>query len=327
VEAITVYFDWNVYNKIESIASLPGEEKIVFRKIEDGLLTKRFVSPYSNAHISDLIRGYVKKTDYIDGHLQTLQHLTSNLCITQYWGEPRVRWHIRDIRAYFHQALNDKETEQTDYYKLYEELDDSVLGSLADMTFKLYCDGLKLKPIPSEFKQIYQADPIFSTIFPRTKQEMNEFALHEDLFTLRQKLSSDYVLYENFNKYLNSMKSKYPNFQKLPGMQALSKRSTGVALTWDNIWEDLSPDFKQSSNPMFDQLFNRFVTADLSGYKRDERFANLCDDALHTFYGAHCMYFVTMDERCLAKEQLVYKQFAKNVKALKPLDFVNELNL
>lgn len=327
MQVTTVYLDWNIYNKIESIANMAEDESTIYKKIEQGLLSKRIVAPYSNAHISDLIRGYVKNPNYIDGHLETLRRLTSNLCITQYWGEPRTRWHIREVGDFFKKALDDKETEQTEYYRLFEGLEDPVFGGLADKTFKTYCELLKLKPIPPAFKQIYQADPIFSTIFPRTKEDMNEYALQEDIFAMRQKLLSDYVLYKNFIKYLNSMKTKYPYLQGVPGIKAIRKRPESEALTWDNIWEDITPDFKPSSNPMFDQLFNHFVKADLSGYKRDERFANLCDDALHTFYGSHCMYFVTIDERCLAKAQLVYKQFAKNIKAMKPQDLVIELNL
>jgi hypothetical protein len=32
------------------------------------------------------------------------------------------------------------------------------------------------------------------------------------------------------------------------------------------------------------------------------------DDSLHTFYGAHCEYFVTNDERCKYKAEQTYKK-------------------
>lgn len=187
MQLITVYLDWNIFNKIEALSKLDVAERDIYRKIEDGLLTKRLIAPYSNAHISDLVRGYLKNPDYIDGHLQTLKRLTNNICIAQYWGETKAKWHLRDVKEFFEASLRDKETQKTDFYSLFDGFDDSTMGALAEFQFKMYCEGLKRKPMNPRFKEVYKEDTIFTTIYPRTKEEMTEYAFHEDLFALRQK--------------------------------------------------------------------------------------------------------------------------------------------
>ncbi len=61
----------------------------------------------------------------------------------------------------------------------------------------------------------------------------------------------------------------------------------------------------------------------MKGYQPDERFSNLIDDALHTFYGAHCDYFVTMDKRCLAKAKKIYGDLKIASKAVSLSEFVS----
>lgn len=97
-------------------------------------------------------------------------------------------------------------------------------------------------------------------------------------------------------------------------------------LTWDELWKMADPGYKESSNPVYDKIMNLFTTTDLKGYRQDEKFANLIDDALHCFYGAHCHYFVTLDGRCYDKAKIVYEKLKITTLVLKPEELVIELS-
>ena len=53
----------------------------------------------------------------------------------------------------------------------------------------------------------------------------------------------------------------------------------------------------------------------------------MIDDALHVFYGAHCDYFLTIDDKCYYKAAETYYKLGINTKALKPNEFVNNLGV
>ena len=81
-----VYLDWNVFNKIEKIETLDFQEKEIYKTIETFIMSEEIIVPYSNAHINDLHRGFLKNPDFIPEHLKTFSHLTNNLCLVQYCG-------------------------------------------------------------------------------------------------------------------------------------------------------------------------------------------------------------------------------------------------
>ncbi|MBK8369547.1 MAG: hypothetical protein IPL10_19780 [Bacteroidetes bacterium] len=68
-----VYLDWNVFDKIEKIQELEDSDKKIFSKIEQLIIDKQIICPYSNAHINDLLRGYYKNPEFIPAHLDTLK--------------------------------------------------------------------------------------------------------------------------------------------------------------------------------------------------------------------------------------------------------------
>lgn len=51
-----IYLDWNVFNKIEKKDDLDEDEKYIYSTIEKLITSQKSISPYSNAHINDLLR-------------------------------------------------------------------------------------------------------------------------------------------------------------------------------------------------------------------------------------------------------------------------------
>jgi len=314
-----VYLDWNVFNKVEKINDMGSPEREVYTHLRELILQKQFTVPYSNAHINDLLRGYHKNSDYIDKHLQTLAELTGNLCVAQYWGEPTTRWHRRNPKDFFYSALEEGDTVADSFSSLFDYFEDDPLIRNA---WELQKAILKKQTVDQEFKKIYAADPFFNLMFPKTKVEMNVLALCEDIYNFSNRIKSDYNLYKNYRKFLNQLRAKLPQYQNLYNAAQNKFLVTPKYLTWDEMWEEANPKVQTTKNNPYDKILNLFTTTDLKGYRQDEKFANLIDDALHCFYGAHCNYFLTIDGRCFDKSQKVYEELKISTIVLKPEEFI-----
>lgn len=313
-----IYLDWNVFDKIEKINELEDEQKQIYLQIENLLLDENLIAPYSNAHINDLIRGYNKNPIYIPQHLKTLQRLTNNLCIVQYWGQREVLWHFRDPEEYFDTAINDLESS----FESFEDLFKIDETGLMKATFGLY----KNIPVPANFKEIYKANPIFAEIYPKTRTEMTMYALCEDIFDFSRNAKKDYNLYKTLRSYVNQSRAKMKNQAKM--FKELDKSMSGIPsqLDFDAAWETQAAKTKTSDNPIYQRVTDTYFRIDFKGFKSDERFSNMIDDALHVFYGAHCDYFVTLDDKCHYKANETYKHLGIQTKVLKPKDFVEMMN-
>lgn len=313
-----VYLDWNVFDKIEKMHELDNEEKQIYSQIENLLLVENLIAPYSNAHINDLIRGYNKNPVYIPQHLKTLQRLTNNLCIVQYWGQKEVLWHFRDPEEYFNTAINDLESS----FESFEDLFKIDETGLMEAVFGLY----KNIPVPANFREIYKANPIFAEIYPKTRTEMTFYALCEDIFDFSRNAKKDYNLYKTLRSFVNQSRAKMKKQDKL--FKELDKAMSGIPsqLDFDSAWETHAAKTKTSDNPIYQRVTDTYFRIDFKGFKSDERFSNMIDDALHVFYGAHCDYFVTIDDKCHYKAIETYKHLGIQTKVFKPKDFVEMMN-
>lgn len=172
------YLDWNIFNKIEKIETLNTEEQRIYSVIKDQIDQNKVIVPYSNAHISDLARGYEKNPAYTETHLKTITSLTNNLCIVQYWGEQRVRWHYRDPKHFLESVLEDVQATAQSFSDLLYIEGEPLMNAMWSIQKSI----MRMTPVDPAFRQIYNADPIFNTLYPKTKVEMNMLALCEDLF-------------------------------------------------------------------------------------------------------------------------------------------------
>jgi len=277
------------------------------------LFSQNLTTPYSNAHINDLIRGYKKNPNYISGHLNTLKRLTKNLCIVQYWGNKNTTWHYRDIEEFFNSALDDAETSSDSFQDLLCFDETGIPKSLFNL--------MRLTSIPSNFKEIFKVSPIFSQIYPKTKQEMNMLALCQDIYNFSKMAKKDYSLYKSLRTYINQSRAKLKKQEKI--FREIDKLNSGVPsqLNFDEAFEMFAPKTKTSENPACQRITNTYFKIDLKGYKSDDRFVNMIDDSLHVFYGAHCDYFVTIDDKCHYKAIETYKKLKIETKVVKPRDF------
>jgi hypothetical protein len=78
-----------------------------------------------------------------------------------------------------------------------------------------------------------------------------------------------------------------------------------------------APKNKISENENYSKVLEIFYKFDLKGYKTDANFNNMFDDSLHTFYGAHCDFFITNDDRCQYKAIKTYERLNIMTKVIK----------
>jgi hypothetical protein len=304
---MNIYFDLNIFDRIEKKENLEENERNLYTKWEKMVLSGQIVVPYSNAHLNDLFRGFQKNPNYIDGHLDNIERLTKNLCICQYWGNKNIVWHFREIREFFNQKNTEWEFEPNSF----DELFDSDLGIPNPLL--LY----KMIPLPKEWKLGYQQDPMFGIIYPKSKTENNMYALMEDIFNFQSRLKSDFSLYKSFKANLMRSINKLKNNKEM--LKAIKQNFKDLPKHLDifEISDLYGPKSKTSENGNYSKLIETFYKYDHKGYKTDGNFNNMFDDSLHTFYGAHCDYFVTNDDRCKYKAEKTYERLKTNTIVIK----------
>jgi hypothetical protein len=301
------YLDLNIFDQLEKIDKLQNSEKIYYQTLNSLLVDKHILTAFSNAHLNDLLRGYQKNPTYINNHLSSIQLLTNNLCICQYWGKPTTVFHYRDIFDFFNEKVDDLGRE-------YESYDEFVSNS--DSILQQIIEAYKYIPLPSGFTKIY-TEPIFNVIFPLSKIHNTQYALQSDIYNFQIRLKSDYGLYRKFrtdileglikfNKQLTKEKSLNPNSIVVP-----------KHLKPQDIFDVYVPNSRTSENPMYSKIIDVFFKYDLAGYKSDGHFNNMFDDALHTFYASHFDFFITNDDRCKYKAEKTFERLKIKTKVIK----------
>lgn len=292
---MNVYLDLNIFDRIEKKDNLSKPENEIYTILENLILNKQITVPYSNAHLNDLFRGFQKNPDFIDKHLANIEKLTNNLCICQYWGRKETTWHYREIKEFFKEKITEWEFEPNSFDDLFSEIPNFYLP-------------FKLIPLPNEWKLTYQKEPMFGVMYPKSRTENNMYALMEDIFNLQSRLKSDYSLYRSLKQYIiNGMHSLKNNKEILKAIKG-NFNNLPKHLYIFEIADLYGPKSKTSKNESYSKVIETFYKYDLKGYKTDGNFNNMFDDALHTFYGAQCDFFVTNDDRCKYKAEKTYKR-------------------
>jgi hypothetical protein len=329
----SLYLDWNIFNKLEDLNNLTGQEADIYGKMKSSIDDWMFNVPYSNAHLNDLLRGYLKNPSYTPAHLKFIEELTNNLCIVQYWKQQYATMHFRDVNEFFQTIIDEVGFLPESFSELMRSTvsdaddDDTELMVFANAQrtlIELQLESFSKRPVPKEFMSIYKADPIFERIYPRTKVEKTFLALCEDGYKFSMNINSDYSLYKGLKKYINAAVHKLKNHKDLMTIGDVGPNGPGY-LTYEEIYDKSVPDFKPSANVEYDKIINLFTKLDMSGVNSDEKFQNMFDDSLHTFYAAHCDYFITIDKKCHAKATEVFKRLGISTQVMFPEEFVKHM--
>ena len=306
-----VYLDTNIFDRLEKIDVLEVIEKENYLKLYDTIIYGKISVPYSNAHLNDLYRGYLKNPIYIEKHLSTLDALTKDLCICQYWGDTEALWHRRNVRDFFESKKSDLEDEAQTWSELIKGYPHMQL------TMELK----KRIPLPPQMKKGFK-DPMFASIYPLSKIHNTEAALIEDIFNLNIKLKSDYGFYKSLKSYL--IQNVKTNTELLKSIPKESKDFPPHLKLFDHAFESLKNNYT-GENQQYSKVINTFIRQDFDGFKTDSKYNNMFDDAMHAFYASHCDYFITNDDKCNDKAKKTFKQLNITTQVLK-IDEIFNIN-
>lgn len=300
---MNVYLDTNIFDRLEKIQQLEVLEKKQYQVLYDLIISDKITVPYSNAHLNDLHRGYLKNPTYIEKHLSTLDAFTKDLCICQYWGDNKALWHRRNVREFF-------ESKKSDYEEDFFTWQD-LIKDIPHMQFTM--EIKKLNPLHPNMKKGFK-DPMFAAIFPLSKIYNTEAALVEDIFNLNIKMKSDYGFYKSLKIYAIQNAKKSPELAR--SIPQNNKDILPHLKIFDNAFELVKENYT-GENQQYSKVINTFIRQDFEGYKTDALYNNMFDDAMHTFYASHCDYFVTNDDKCHYKAQKTFENLKIKTKVIK----------
>jgi len=307
-----VYLDLNIFDRIEKKDSLEESEREIYLTLEKLILEKVIIVPYSNAHLNDLFRGFQKDPSYIEGHLKNIEKLTNNLCLCQYWGEKEIIFHHRKIHEFFESKKNEWEDEPTSFTEIFNDFDEDMSWTLTPF---------KLIPLDPIWKTFYSNDPMFGVMFPKSKKDSTFYSLLEDIFDFQFKLKQDYSLYRTFKSYLIRNVNKLKNNKEVLKSVKSNFKDLPKHLELIEISEQYFPEQELSKNKNYSKIVETFYKFDLKGYKTDKNFNNMFDDSLHTFYGSHCDFFITNDDRCKYKAEKTYEKLNIDTTVINAVEF------
>jgi len=321
---IRVYFDWTVISDLKQKKESTEPFNSIFNLLSKN--KSNLLIPYSVAHLRDLRRGYKdteisKELTYDD--LDFLSQLSENNCLFEDYKTNQTKPIICNPKNYFNDLLENERDYSVD------NLFGSTDKKLNDI-WKSFAEILKLMPTGIDTKQ-------FESV-PENYKSLN------NLFTNTKKESSFYNLIKDTMDFITNPNKHTPTYKAMRNYGIDQMKINTDSKQWGNAFDYLDTflaksnlnksfvDIVESSLKNFNQdkeitRYNRFssyfISLDTFGYYRDKALPNLLDDAMHSYYGAHCDVFVTDDDNTYNKSKAVYDFFKIKTQVIKSEDFLS----
>jgi len=323
---IRIYLDWNI------VSSLKKPE---FKDIKEFIdKHKRYLQfPYSPAHFSDLMKSYRPENVYFNIDLEMLEYLSEKHLIS--WEKDRVKPFFCTPKEYFEGEKNKEDIfDLMNIEKIVQKIDDSEadpeiskMVSIMKSLFQHQSSGIE---ITDENKNV------MNKIFPNIKNGSTMWDLIKDIGPFSKKLLQDGKFYKDFRNTiadqgfkLDANSGNWEYNKVIKNIDEFLLRS-GTKMTY---LEYVKNSLKSKKKPInrYEYFTTAYLMLDLIGYKTDklpkptDNMQNIQADGEHSFYGAHCDYFVAMDKKLRIKSKVLYNEFNITTKIIEPKDFISEL--
>lgn len=324
---IRVYLDWNV------ISSLKQPE---FKDIRDFISKhkKHLQFPYTPAHFTDLMKSYNPTNQFFKVDLETLEFLSDKHLLR--WGKDGIEPLFGTPTEYF-ESEKDKEdmSELMNMEKVFQDLDESSeeigLGKISSLMKSLF----QLQPAGIDITE--ENRDILKKMFPNLKSSSTMWDLMKDIGPFSQKLLQDGEYYKDFRKSMADYGFKLESNSGNWSYDIVIKNiddfllKFGTKMTYLDYVEIT---FKHRKEPVnqFEYYTTAYLILDMIGYKTDklpkptDNMQNIQADGEHSFYGAHCDYFVAIDKKLRIKSQVLYNEFNIRTKIIEPKQLISELS-
>jgi hypothetical protein len=323
---IRIYFDWNVVSNLK---------KPEYREIRDfiGKHKNYLLFPYSPAHFTDLMKSYKPGNEFFYEDLETLEYLSEKHLIR--WGKDGIEPLFVTPKEYFVRE-KDKEdiSDLMDMEKIFQDLDDSTdefcsmkMDSLMKAIFQLQPAGIDITDKNRD---------ILKKMFPNLKSDSNMLDLMKDLGPFSQKLLQDGDYYKDFRKPMEEKGFRLESNSGNWSYDAVIKNidefllKSGTKMTY---LEYVETTFKHKKEPInkYEYYITAYLMLDMIGYKTDklpkptDNMQNIQADGEHSFYAAHCDFFVAIDKKLRIKSKVLYNEFNIPTKIIELKELISEL--
>lgn len=324
---IRIYLDWNV------ISTLKVPE---YKELKDFIYKHKSILqfPYSSAHFSDLMKSYTPKNELFNTDLDTLEYLSIKHFLK--CDKNGIAPFFITPKQYF-ESINNTENlgDLLDFEKQLMILETPI----GDFNHKGIVDLFKttLKSTPSGIDLSAENTAVVKKMFPNLKPNSSMWDLITQTGPLSQKLLEDGDFYKDLRNHFSEEGFKLDNNSGNWSYDEVIKNidkyieSQGSKITYLEFVESA---LKHQKEPRTDFEFftSAYLMLDMIGYKKDklpkqsDSMQNIQTDGEHSFYAAHCDYFVAMDKKLRIKSKVLYNEFNVPTKIIEPKDFISELS-
>lgn len=325
---IRLYLDWNV------ISNLKKPEFDKFQKLGN-LIDKyreRIIIPFSGTHLDDLKKSYNLdgENEYFNKDIDTLSKISKNHFMQ--WEEDKgiTYPYLATPMEVFKPKKADIEC-PVDIANIFNIATSTVNSSKYGRFVKNSMNLLNNTQIGSEelaknIQQFYGVDKIsnFGELLNINAEFFAKILNNkEDFLNLRNKIKEGGiepdVNHGNWNE--NEI---FVNIDKL-------LKASGLDMSFDELVEYSGKHFKNSDN-VHNKFLNTYIILDMLGYKSDKlkgknnNAYNIFNDANHSFYAAHCDFFIADDKNLVKKSKAIYFKNNLPTKVYSVDDFIKDEN-
>ncbi len=328
---IRVYLDWNVISNLKR-TEIPKFRDLRLR-ISQNL--DRLLIPFTNAHIDDL-RKSVKpdlSNDLLLNDLELLSEVSNNQFIN--WTKNNITEpFIGHPNRFYYENIEDwKNPNQFDFSNIFNDMIKSFeeigLGSIGE----LYKNQMQSIPIDDilkndSFKNIFKINTDFNNYWDFLNviaKSMHEFSSNKEYYKeFRLNIqNSGLNVSKNSENWLDN--EIFDNIDEL-------LKSKGVNQSFMELSTYANQQVKKDKSTVYDEFISMYLMLDMIGYKSDKlkkpsnNITNITNDAIHSFYGAHCEYLITDDRNLLKKSKAIYSKLNKSTQILTSDEFYNNFD-
>lgn len=321
---IRIYLDWNV------ISNYKLQE---FSELRNFVSTNRdaLQFPYSPAHFKDLMKSYHSENKFFEEDLNNLEYLCETHLLR--WGKDGIEVLSASPKEYFERERDGEDIfSLMDIEKVFDDLDKNdvgigKIGTLMKSIFQLQPTGIE---ITDENKEILHK------MFPNLTENSSMWDLMKEIAPFSKKLLQERDYYKDFRKSIADkgfkLEANFGNWSVedvIKNIDAfLQKQST--KLTFTEYVDTCFKNKKESIN-RYEYYTTAYLLLDMIGYKPDklpkptDNMQNIQKDAEHSFYSAHCDYFVAIDKNLRTKTEVLFKEFNIPTIVLAPEELIETL--
>ncbi|MBB6003417.1 hypothetical protein [Arcicella rosea] len=322
---IRIYLDWNVISNFK---------KNDFKELKDFITNNKnkFIFPYSPAHFRDLMKSFSPENQYFNEDLKSLEYLSENHLME--WQTDKVKPFFFTPKAYFDRVKNKENIfPLMDIENVFGTLDKgtSEFGIVSKTIETLY------KSLPIGFMINDENRDILSKMFPNLSKTSNTWDLMKSFSLFSENLLKDGKYYKDLRKSLADkglkLESNSGNWQEEEVIKNIDNflKASGLNKTFLEYVNLIFEQRKEAVN-RYEFFTSAYLMFDMIGYKVDklpkptDTMQNIQIDAEHSFYAAHCDYFIASDKNLLIKSKVLYNEFNISTLALTPKEFLSHIN-